>query len=80
MQDLNNTNDSAKHESAIGTFIIRQSYWPLPGSVKSYKESGTPRDSGMFTTTLVTLAEEGAKSIIGSATAINYKDNKEGLK
>lgn len=55
--------------------------WLFHSSVKSYKESGTPRNSGqvnpyMFTKTLAELAEEkGAKIVIGSATAITYKEN-----
>lgn len=55
--------------------------WLLPGSVKSYKESGNPKNSGqvnpyMFTKTLAKLAEEkGVKIVMGSVTAINYKDN-----
>lgn len=59
--------------------------WLLPGSVKSYKESGNPKNSGqvnpyMFTKTLAKLAEEkGVKIVMGSATAINYKDNNQSI-
>ncbi len=59
--------------------------WLLPASVKSYKESGTPNDSGqvnpyMFTKTLAGLAEDkGAKIIIGSATAVNYAEDKQSI-
>jgi hypothetical protein len=48
--------------------------WILSGSIKSYKESGTPINSGqvnpyMFTKTLTELAEKNeAKIVIGSAT------------
>ena len=55
--------------------------WLFPGSVKSYKELGTPSDSGqvnpyMFTRKLAELAEDkGAKIIIGSATAIKYAED-----
>lgn len=57
--------------------------WLLPNSVTSYKEIGDPSNTAqvnpyMFTITLAALAvEAGAKIIIGCATAINYKDNKE---
>ena len=60
--------------------------WLLPGSLKSYEELGTPSNCGqvnpyMFTKTLAELAEEkGAKIIIGSATAINFKKDSQGIK
>ena len=60
--------------------------WLLPGSLKSYEELGTPSNSGqvnpyMFTKTLAELAEEkGAKIIIGSATAIDFKKDSQGIK
>ena len=59
--------------------------WLLPGSIKSYKGIGNPRNSGqvnpyMFTKTLAHLAEEkGAQVIIGSATAIKYKNDKTAI-
>ena len=59
--------------------------WLLPGSVKYYKESGTPSNSGqvnpyMNTTTLAELAvEKGAKIVTGPATAINYKENNQSI-
>ena len=59
--------------------------WLLPGTVKSYKELGTPSNSGqvnpyMMTKTLAELAENhGAKIIIGSATAINYAENNQSI-
>ena len=59
--------------------------WLLPESVKSYKESGTPSDSGqvnpyLFTKTLAELAEnKGAKIIIGSATAVDYAEDKQSI-
>lgn len=55
--------------------------WLRPGSLKSYEELGTPKNccqvnSYMFTNTVASLAEEkGAKIIIGSATAIDCKDD-----
>ena len=60
--------------------------WLLPGSLQSYEESGTPSNSGqvnpyMFTKTLAELAEEkGAKIMIGSATAIDFKNDNQGIK
>ena len=60
--------------------------WLLPGSLKSYEELGTPNNCGqvnpyMFTKTLAELAEEkGAKIIIGSATAIDFKKDGQGIK
>ena len=60
--------------------------WLFPGSLQSYEESGTPSNSGqvnpyMFTQTLAELAEEkGAKIIIGSASAIDYKNDSQGIK
>ena len=59
--------------------------WLLPGSIKSYKESGTSINSGqvnpyLFTKTLAEFAEErGAKVVIGSATAINYTANAQSI-
>ncbi|KAF6228879.1 hypothetical protein HO133_006990 [Letharia lupina] len=59
--------------------------WLLPGSIKSYKELGTPSNSGqvnpyMFTKTLAELAEDkGAKIIIGSATALNYAEDNRSI-
>lgn len=56
--------------------------WLLPDSVKSYEEVGNTKNSAqvnpyMFTTSLVKLVEEkGAGIIIGTATKINYKDDK----
>lgn len=55
--------------------------WLFPGSIKSYEESGNPSNSCqvnpyLFTKALAELAEEkGAKIVIGSATAINLKEN-----
>ena len=59
--------------------------WLLPGSVKSYRELGTPSNTGqvnpyMFTKTLAKLAEDkGAKIIIGSATAIDYAEDNQSI-
>ena len=59
--------------------------WLLPGSVKSYKESGTPSNSGqvnpyMFTKTMADLAEnKGARIIIGSATTIDYTEDSRSI-
>lgn len=59
--------------------------WLLPGSVKSYKELGTPSNSGqvnpyMFITTLAGLAEDkGAKIVIGSVTAIDYAEDNRSI-
>ena len=59
--------------------------WLLPESVKSYKELGTPSNSGqvnpyMMTKTLAELAEDhGAKIIIGSATAVIYAENNQNV-
>lgn len=59
--------------------------WLLPGSIKYYEESGTPSNSGqvnpyLFTKTLAELAEEeGAKIVIGSATALNLKENGQSI-
>ena len=59
--------------------------WLFPGSVKSYKELGTPSNSGqvnpyMMTKTLAELAEDhGAKIIIGSTTAVNYAENNQSI-
>lgn len=59
--------------------------WLLPGSVKSYKELGTPSNSGqvnpyMMTKTLADLAEDhSAKIIIGTATAVNYAENNQSI-
>ena len=59
--------------------------WLLPGSVKSYKELGIPRNSGqvnpyMMTKTLAELAEDhGTKIIIGSATAVDYAENNQSI-
>ena len=60
--------------------------WLLPGSLKSYEELGTPSNCSqvnpyMLTKTLAALAEEkGAKIIIGSATAIDFKEDGQGIK
>ena len=60
--------------------------WLLPGSLKSYEELGTPGNCSqanpyMFTKTLAALAEEkGAKIIIGSATAIDFNEDGQGIK
>ena len=59
--------------------------WLLPASVKSYTEIGTPSNSGqvnpyILTKTLADLAEgKGAKTIIGSATAIDYAEDHQGI-
>ena len=59
--------------------------WLLPGSVKSYKELGTPSNSGqvnpyMFTKTLAALAEDkGAEIVIGSAIAVNYAEDNQSV-
>lgn len=55
--------------------------WLFPGSIKAYKEIGSPDDSGqihpaLFTKKLAQLAEEsGASLTIGYATSINYNDD-----
>ncbi len=60
--------------------------WLLPSSLKSYEELGTPSNTGqvnpyMFTRTIAKLAEEkGAKIIIGSAIAIDFKKDSQGIK
>lgn len=60
--------------------------WLLPGSVKSYNETGNPNNSGqvnpfMFTKTLAELAvEKGVNIIFGSATTIYFAENKKGIK
>ena len=60
--------------------------WLLPSSLKSYEELGTPNNCGqvnpyMFTKILAELAEEeGAKIIIGSATAIDFENDGQGIK
>ena len=57
--------------------------WILPGSLKTYKEVGTPNNTAqinpyLYTTNMARLAQEqGAQIIIGRATTINYaKGNK----
>ena len=60
--------------------------WLFPGSLKSYEKLGTLSNCGqvnpyMFTKTLAELAEEkGAKIIIGSATAIEIKNDGQEIK
>ena len=59
--------------------------WLAPGAIQFYNEIGTPRNSGQvspfpFTSALARLAEDkGAKVIFGSATAINYRKDGEGV-
>ena len=89
-QDLNNEATIAngveeRHEDSSTTKVPSDLDWLLPGSVKSYAELGNPNNSGQvnplaFTETLAQLAKEkGAEVIIGSATAINYRDNNSGI-
>lgn len=60
--------------------------WLLPDSLKSYEELGTPSNCGqtnpyMFTKSLAELAvEKSARIIIGSATAIDFKNDGHGIK
>ena len=74
-----------KHVIAQSAEVPSELDWLLLGSVKSYKELGTPRNSGqvnpyMLTKTLAELAEDqGAKIIIGSATAIDYAENNRSI-
>lgn len=78
--------NEAKNDATAQSFKVPSELdWLLPGSVKSYKELGTPSNSGqvnpyMMTKTLAELAEDhGAKIIIGSATAINYAENNQSI-
>ncbi|KAI4239396.1 MAG: hypothetical protein LQ349_000417 [Xanthoria aureola] len=92
--DWNNNNEAAivangvedGHEASSTTTEVPSDLdWLLPGSVKSYTEAGNPHNSGQvnplaFTETLAQLAKEkGAEVIIGSATAINYRDRNSGI-
>ena len=60
--------------------------WLFPGSLKSYEQLGTPNNCSqvnpyMFTKTVAALAEQkGAKIVIGSAIAIDYKEDGQGIK
>ena len=78
----NGAKDDVMAQSAM---VPSELDWLLPGSVKSYKELGTPNNSGqvnpyMMTKTLAELAEDyGAKIIIGSATAVNYAENNQSI-
>ncbi|KAL8855022.1 MAG: hypothetical protein Q9221_000219 [Calogaya cf. arnoldii] len=73
------------HEESFTTEVPSDLDWLLPGSVKSYTEAGNPNNSGQVnplasTETLAQLAKEkGAEVIIGSATAINYRDKNSGI-
>lgn len=89
-QDLNNEAAIATavedgHEESSTTKVPSDLDWLLPGSVKSYTEAGNPNNSGQvnplaFTETLAQLAKEkGAEVIIGSATAINFRDKNSGI-
>lgn len=89
-QDLNNGAAIANgieddHEESSKAKVPSDLDWLLPGSVKSYTEVGNLNNSGQvnplaFTETLAQLAKEkGAEVIIGSATAINYRDEDSGI-
>ncbi|KAL8882049.1 MAG: hypothetical protein Q9198_000879 [Flavoplaca austrocitrina] len=88
-QDLDNgaavTSGVEEHEVSSMTKVPSDLDWLLPGSVKSYAEAGSPNNSAQvnplaFTETLAQLAKEiGAEVIIGSATAINYRDKHSGI-
>lgn len=84
-RDLNNKAAIAdgvedEQEESSTTKVPSDLDWLLPGSVKSYTEVGNFINCGQvnllaFTETLAQLAKEkGAEVIIGSATAINYRD------
>lgn len=82
-QDLDKPDDQS-HSQTIGdqeSGSPKALDWILPGSLKTYKQVGTPGDSAqvnpyLYTTSMARLAEEqGAQVIIGRATRINYSED-----
>ncbi|KAL8867713.1 MAG: hypothetical protein Q9174_005480 [Haloplaca sp. 1 TL-2023] len=89
-QDLDNVASMVnevkeEHKESSTSEVPLDLDWLLPGSIKSYTKVGNPHNSGQvnpsaFTETLAHLAKEkGAEVIIGTATAINYRDNNSGI-
>ena len=82
-QDLDKAHDqsgSQRIEDQSGR-IPEALDWILPGSLKTYKQIGTPSDSAqlnsyLYTTSMAKLAvEQGARVIIGRATKINHSED-----
>ena len=82
-QDLDKAADQSHSQNIGGQFgkFPKALDWILPGSLKTYKQVGTPSDSAqvnpyLYTTSMAKLAvEQGARVIIGRATKINYSED-----
>ena len=72
-------------ESGNTTAFSKALDWLAPGAIQSYDEIGTSKNSGQlapyaFTTALAELAKEkGAEIVTGSATTINYSEDRKGV-
>ena len=79
-QDLDDQSRSQRIGDQLSRFP-KALDWILPGSLKTYKQIGTPSDSAqvnsyLYTTSMATIAvEQGARVIIGLATKINYSED-----